>query len=260
VKLTIACGQFAPALGDMGGNADLMRRQAAEAASRGAKIVVFPELCLSGYLPPDEVRRLAVAADGPEIQGLRRAAGMSAIAICFGFAEREPGGALHNSTGFIDSSGNLIAVYRKVHLWGGEAEWAEPGRGFEAFDSGGLRCGMWICYDTRFPEAARSLALAGANLGLVATAWLGPADEWELALRARAMDNGMFVAGAALQGAGRGCEFHGVSMIVDPHGRIVGRARDGAEEVVTAEYDEETVGRFRARLPLLRHRRPEAYA
>jgi predicted amidohydrolase len=119
---------------------------------------------------------------------------------------------------------------------------------------------MWICYDTRFPEAARVLALEGATLCLAATAWFGPADEWELAIRARAMDNGIFTAGAALQGEALGMPLRGASIIVDPHGRILAQAREGADGVITAQYDEESVLSFRARLPLLEHRRPSAYA
>ena len=260
MKTTIACGQFVPAPANMGHNAELMSGQAREAVSRGARLIVFPELCLSGYLPADEMRGVAVAVDSPEIRGLQETARRVSISICFGFAERTSSGLLHNSAGFVDASGALLAVYRKVHLWDAEGEWATAGREFRAFDGGDFRCGMLICYDARFPEAARSLALSGASLGMVATAWLGPAEEWELAARARAMDNGMFVAAAALQGAGRGFEFHGASLIVDPHGRVIGRARDGVDEVVVAEYDDEVVSRFRARLPLLRHRRPEAYA
>ncbi len=102
---------------------------------------------------------------------------------------------------FLDSRGTLRSVYRKVHLWVTEKEWALPGSGFPAMTAGDMRLGMWICYDTRFPEAARTLARSGATLGLVGSAWFGPAEEWELALRARALDNGMFVAGASVQGS-----------------------------------------------------------
>ncbi len=255
----IACGQFTPVPGDIRANTALMKRQASEAASRKAALIVFPELCLSGYLPAKEVKPLAVTQDGAEIARLSDVARESGISLCFGFAEKRADGALFNSMAFIDAGGRLHAVYRKVHLFGAEGEWAVAGDGFVCLDAGPFRLGMWICYDTRFPEAARAVALAGATLGIVGSAWLGPAEEWELALRSRALDNGMFTAGAALQGVSGTFTFHGDSLIVDPHGRVLARAAEGREEVIWAAYDPEEVKAFRARLPLLDHRRPGAY-
>ncbi len=232
-----------------------MEALARQAAGRGAAIAVFPELCLTGYLPPDEVRQLAVPLDSEGIGRLRRAAANAGIALAFGFPERGPGARLHDSMAFVDARGEIAAVYRKVHLFGSESAWAEAGTAFAAFDAGPFRAGLLICYDTRFPEAARALAAAGAAAALTAAAWLGPADEWELAVRARAMDNGMFVAAAALQGAG----LHGGSLIADPHGRVLARAAEGREELITAPVDPAEIDAFRARVPLLKDRRPAAY-
>ena len=260
MKTILACGQFAPVAGAIRANTERIRALAGDAAGRGAGILVLPELCLCGYPHPAEARAAAVGPDGPEIGRLSDCARKNAIALCFGFAECAPDNVLHNSMGFLDSRGDLLSVYRKVHLWVTEKEWALPGSGFQAMTAGGIRLGMWICYDTRFPEAARALARSGATLGLVGSAWFGPAEEWELALRARALDNGMFVAGASVQGSFGDAPFHGASLVVDPHGRVLARAREGAEEVICAEYDDETVASFRARLPLLTDLRPGAYA
>jgi len=260
VTTIIACGQFVPAPGEIEANLATMQGQAREAASRGASLIVFPELAATGYLKASQLRALAMRRSGPEIAALARTARESSIRIAFGFPELGSDGRLHNSLGFIDPDGGLRSVYRKVHLFGAEGSWAAAGEGFECLDSGGLRIGLWICYDTRFPEAARTLALAGATLCLTGSAWFGPADEWELALRARAMDNGIFTAGASLQGTALDLPLHGASAIVDPHGRVLARAGEGTTEVITACYDEEAVAAFRARLPLLQHRRPEAYA
>lgn len=260
VTTIIACGQFVPAPGEIEANLATMQGQAREAASRGASLIVFPELAATGYLKASQLRALSVRSSGPEVAALARTARESSIRIAFGFPELGSDGRLHNSLGFIEPAGGLRSVYRKVHLFGSESSWAAAGEGFECFESDGIRIGLWICYDTRFPEAARTLALAGATLCLTGSAWFGPADEWELALRARAMDNGIFTAGAALQGRALDLPLHGASVIVDPHGRVLARAGEGTTEVITASYDEEAVASFRARLPLLQHRRPEAYA
>ncbi|MGA2976168.1 MAG: carbon-nitrogen hydrolase family protein [Spirochaetia bacterium] len=260
MKTVIACGQFAPASGDIARNTERIDGFAAEAARRGAAVLVLPELCLCGYPSREESRGRAVAPNGPEMARLAECARSRGISLCFGFVELEPTGILHNSMAFIDRTGRLGGVYRKVHLWAAEKEWADPGEGFGCVDLGSLKLGMWICYDTRFPEAARTLARSGATLGLVGSAWFGPAEEWELALRARALDNGMFVAGAAVQGRFGEADFHGASLIVSPHGRVLAQAEEGRDELICAEYDSDAVAAFRARLPLLADLRPGAYA
>lgn len=257
--MIVAAGQFVPKAGDMAANSHIMSQQMANAAAVGASLIVFPELCLTGYLTPEELLPLAVSPDSMEIAALRDTACRSGIDIAFGFSEKTDTGTVYNSMVYIDQRGEIIATYHKVHLWDSEKQWAKPGEGFAAFDTGEARCGMWICYDTRFPEAARLLAIDGATLGLVATAWLGPAAEWELALRARAMDNGMYVVGSALQGAHGPFVFNGSSLIVDPHGQVLAEAEEGAEAVITAEYNEAVLRRFRERLPLLAHRRLDVY-
>ena len=263
MKVTIACGQFVPAAGDPAANRDTIAAQAREAARQGAAVLVLPELCLSGYPLPAAAPFWAVDTGSAEIQQLAECARREGIALCLGFAERSAE-KLFNSMLFIDNTGVVRAVYRKVHLWVTEKEWALPGKSFTGFDPGprlsGLRAGMWICYDTRFPECARTLARDDVSLGLVGSAWFGPADEWELAVRARALDNGMYVAAAAVQGSFGGAAFHGGSLIVDPHGRVLARGSEGRAEVISASCDSDEIQKFRARLPLLADLRPESYA
>ena len=259
MKIVLACGQFAPAPGALRQNTECMRSLARTAAADGAGIVVLPELCLSGYPPAEAARQWAVPAEGTQVGQVAACARELGIALCFGFAETGTDGLLYNSMGFVDRTGSLRAVYRKVHLWITERQWATPGTGFPTLPDGDVRLGMWICYDTRFPETSRTLARAGATLGLVGSAWFGPPEEWELAVRSRALDNGMFVAGASVLGSFGAAPFRGASLIVDPHGRVLARAREGVEEVICAEYDDAVVTSFRSRLPLLADLRPGAY-
>jgi len=259
VKAILACGQFAPAAGGLQQNIDRIGSFAREAAGRGASILVLPELCLCGYPPADTAHAWAVSTESPQMSRLSDIARQNRLALCLGFAERAPDGVLYNSAAYIDRSGQLLAVYHKVHLWVNEKEWAKPGTGFTPFDDGGLRAAMWICYDTRFPEAARKAARGGATVGLVGSAWFGPPEEWELAIRARALDNGIFTVGATVLGTFGAAPFRGASIIADPHGRVLARAREGVEEIITADYDSSAVESCRARIPLLDHLRPEAY-
>ena len=260
MRATIACGQFIPTSGDVPANMALIRAQAREARAAGASLLVLPELCLTGYPARAEAAAWAVAGDGPEMARVRETAAGIGIGLCLGFIERLGPDRCANSMACVDAAGTVCGIYRKVHLWPPEREWAAPGASFVPTEVAGIRAGMWICYDTRFPEAARSLARAGATLGLVGAAWFGPSEEWELALRARALDNGMFVAGATVLGAFGAAPFRGTSMIVDPHGTVLARAREGRAEVIHADYDSAVVEGFRARLPLLHDLRPDSYA
>lgn len=255
--MVIACAQFAAAEGGRERNAARMAELAGEAARLRARILVLPELCLTGYLSPRDASRSALEPGGPEMARVREIARKTGVALCFGFAERSHGG-LYNSMAFIERDGEVRAVYRKVHLWVTERGWAVEGRNLVSFGVDGVRCGMWICYDSRFPEAARALAIDGVTLALVGSAWFGPDAEWELALRARALDNGIFAAGAVALGSFGGAPFRGTSMIVDPHGTVLARAPDSGEGVIAAEYDERSISLFRNRLPLLQDRRPDS--
>ena len=255
--LRIACCQFRAAPADKIGNIDRMRGFAEEAARLGARIVLYPELIVTGYIAAERIPALAEPVPGPAVSSLAKVAAGLGVALAFGMAEREPDGTGHNSLVFLSSRGELAGVYRKAHLWDTEKRWAVPGVGSIVVDYEGARAGGWICYDTRFPELARAQAVAGAELGLVSTAWLGPGEEWELALRARALDNAMFVAGADIVDPGIGC--HGRSLVVDPNGNVIARARADEECLITADLDPEVMARQRGRVPLLRDRRPEAY-
>jgi len=259
MPMLLACGQFAPEPGNIAANRATMLGQMEDAARKGAALIVFPELALSGYLPPQEVAPLAADVRGEELAPLREAAARLGLGVAIGMAELD-GGTRYNSLVYVNSKGGVEHVYRKLHLWDTERLWATPGGGLGTFSAEGIRAGMWICYDTRFPEAGRLVATSGGTLALVATAWLGPAAEWELAVRARALDNGMYVAASALQGAYAGNRFLGPSLIADPHGNVLARLPEGRTGVIVAPYDQAVVSGFRGRVPLLRHRRLDAYA
>jgi len=257
--LTLACAQFAPVGGDVNANVARMAKLLREAA--GADLVVFPELATTGYLPGAEVAPLAEPIPGPTTERLSALARECRIAIATGIAELDPAsGRRYNTLVVVDSDGRLCLRYRKTHLWAGEERWATPGSSFTVAQCGGVALGAWICYDCRFPEVARMFALAGAEVALVGSAWLGPAEEWELAVRARAMDNGIFVAASTMQGTSGSMEFHGGSLIADPHGRVIAQAREGETTVIAAKADLAAIPECRARLPLLSHRRRDLYS
>ena len=253
----VGCCQFTAVPGDAEANVGRMASYVRDAAKDAVELLVFPELIITGYLSPDRIPGVAEPLDGSSVTALRAVGRDGGISLAFGMAQRLTSGECRNSLVYLDDRGEIVGVYHKMHLWDTERSWAGAGTEMRIAELGGnLVCG-WICYDTRFPECARLGALAGADLALVATAWLGPADEWELALRARALDNSMYVAGADIIDSSIGCE--GCSMIIDPKGGVVARAEMGREGLIAADLDPGLLDAQRERVPLLADRVPEHY-
>ena len=257
----VACGQFKTKAGDKEYNLSLIEKQTAVAAGRGCHIIVFPEMCLSGYLPPEELREQVEGIEDRSIGIIRKTAATHSIIVVAGFAELDHDtGLKHNTFAVIGSSGEVLGRYRKVHLWDTEARWAAPGNDILAVDTGQVILSGWICYDTRFPEMGRLCAFKGAELCVVPTAWLGPPDGWELSLRARGLDNLCFTAGSDLINDLPGLECGGHSLITDPYGAVLARADPGTDCVIDAILNPESLESQKTRIPLLRDRRPELYS
>lgn len=254
MKLTVACAQLEAVVGDVKTNLNRLDGLLKEGAERGCDLVVFPELVTCGYGDPETVASMAEPIPGPVSEILATLAREHGVGLAVGLPELDEQ-KRYNTMLLLDAHGEELARYRKVHLWDKERGWAESGDSFPVVDFQSVRTGMWICYDSRFPETGRALARQGASLGLVATAWLGPAEEWSLAIRSRALDNGMFVAASALLGK----PFHGESLIVDPHGTVLAAGKAGETALVVAEVDLAVQDSFHQRVPILQDTRPGVY-
>ena len=255
----VACGQFEARAADKEYNLDLMGAQIGAAAAAGCAVVVFPELIVSGYIAAERISEQAEPVSGPSVCRVQAAAASCGIAVAFGMAEAATDGRLYDSLVVVDGAGAVAAVYRKLHLFGAETSWASPGGEVPVFDLGGVTATGWICFDTRFPEQARCAAAGGAELALVPTAWLGPPPEWELALRARAMDNSMFAAGADIVSFADGLRCRGNSMIVGPHGDVLARAEPDSDSVIWADLDPAAITHQHQRLALIANRRADLF-
>ena len=255
----VACGQFEARAADKEYNLALMGAQIGEAAAAGCAVVVFPELIVSGYIAAERIPEQAEPVTGPAVCRVQEAAACSGIAVAFGMAEAAADGRLYDSLVVVDRDGAVAALYRKLHLFGAETTWASAGGEVPVFDLGGVAATGWICFDTRFPEQARCAAAGGAELALVPTAWLGPSPEWELALRARAMDNSMFAAGADIVSFADGLRCRGNSMIVGPHGGVLARAEPDSDSVIWADLDPSAIAHQHQRLALLANRRADLF-
>ncbi len=267
----VACAQFAPVVGDPEGNRRRAREAVREAVSHGARLVVLPELCTSGYVfeSEDEVRAAARPADGPALADWAAEAEATDAVVVAGFAELADDGTLYNSAAVVDASGTL-AVYRKVHLWDRERLFFEPGSECpEPLETRVGRIGVAVCYDLNFPEVGRGLALAGADLIAIPTNFpYTPPPEGERPIEiilamATAHLSRVFVAMCDRCGPERGEEWVGGTVIVDETGKVLAEPPpDRGPGVIVADCDLERARdkAWNDRNDVLRDRRPELYA
>jgi len=269
-SVRVACQQLAPTVGDLEGNRELTREAVREAVAAGAKLVVLPELSTSGYVfeSAEEARACAEPPDGPALRGWAEEAARGDAVVVGGFCELGENGLLHNSAAVVDTSGT-VAVYRKIHLWDREQLFFEPGRECApVVETRVGRVGMCVCYDLNFPEVARGLALAGADVVTVPTNWpLFPRPEGERPIEvalamATAHLSHVFVAACDRCGPERGVEWTGGSVICDEWGWPLAGPVDGyGPGLLVADCD---LARARdkawsERNDVLGDRRPELY-
>jgi omega-amidase len=260
--MKIAAAQIACTLGDISANVHKMREFAGRAKNARADLVVFPEMSDTGYAMP-VIREEAKPWSEGAVPELREIARTLSLAIISGVSERE-GDAIYNAQVAIDSTGTIVAKYRKTHLFApiDEDKCCTPGEALVSLDFAPLKLGLTICYDLRFPEIYRVLAIEqGANVLIVSSAWPFPRVEHQRVLAtARAIENQSYLALANRVGKDDGVPFCGSSAIIDPYGVVVAAASADREELVIAEVASEVIEAVRARMPVFAHRRPTLYA
>ena len=240
-KVTVACLQLAPQVGELARNVAMASEAIAAARRSGADVIVLPELVTSGYCfdSTDEARSVAIRRDDPVFQRWVGQAGGAVVVA--GFAELGDDDRLYNSAALIDAAG-VRAVYRKTHLWDTEQLFFTAGSDpAPVVPTAFGRIAMLVCYDMEFPEMTRSVALRGADLLVVPTNWpfaekpAGmPAGEVVIAMAA-AMANRMPIACCDRGGIERGQRWHEATTILGGDGWPLATA--GADGVAMAEVD-----------------------
>lgn len=229
-------------------------------------LVVLPELCTSGYFfeNHDQVSAMAEEADGTSIRRIFSMAKRKQLAIVMGFLERTDN-AFFNSAVFITPDG-VKGLYRKTHLFGEEKIWFTPGdTGFQVFDYRDMLIGIMICYDWRFPEAARSLVLSGAEIichpsNLVSPEWL-----WRATMQTRSIENKVITITANRTGAeykgDKSLTFTGCSQIVNYNGDVLAESDATSEGIISAAIEIAQVRKksFSEWNDIIADRRPELY-
>ena len=242
------------------------------AAQMGAQFVSLPEFWT--YLGPySGFEKAAQSIPGPVVELLQEKARKHKMIVHGGsIVERSSDvpGKFHNTTVLIDQDGNIVARYRKIHLFDVdlangekhyESERIVPGNEVVTAEIDGITFGLSICYDLRFPELYRALALRGAQILLVPAGFTlhTGRDHWEVLLRARAIENLCYLVAAAQVGhypPNRQC--FGRSMVIDPWGLVLAQAQD-VPTVIATDIDLFHIDHARAQIPCLKHRQPQVY-
>jgi deaminated glutathione amidase len=240
-------------------NANKANIYAHQASEQGADMIVFPEMFMGQPTADRPPAVIAIDDGGAFLTALSALAVETGIYITAGCWESVPGGPLvHNTAYTVSPAGQTIAAYRKIHLFDAlnmrESDTMIPGRTLPpVVNIAGIKVGFAICYDLRFPELFRYLALQGAQLIIIPSAWYqGPVKEehWITLLRARAIENTLYVAGCNLVGP----SFCGRSGIFDPFGIQVAAAGE-EETLLVGSIHADRVEGVRRKLPSLRNRR-----
>lgn len=248
--------QFDIKLGDIDSNLSYVLSETKRLSKEDARLIVLPEMWNTGYA----WRKLGGLSERtPEIlEELKRASKKGSIII--GSIPEKYGNDIYN-TAYVIDSGRLIGKYRKIHLFTPMKEDYFLKAGSEPLlcNTSIGKIGVLICYDVRFPELARKLTLEGAEMLVVPAEWPHPRlDHWRTILKARAIENQLFVIAANRCGKQGMVRFCGNSMVVNPWGEVIAEAGE-KEETITAEIDLGLVSKYRNEMPALKDRRQEVY-
>lgn len=261
--MKIAVAQISCSLGDPDANLLKVRDFSTRAKQSSAELIVFPEMVDTGYSMSIIQTHAAFWTNG-FVPGLQRTAKDLSIAIVSGLSERE-GALIYNSQIFVDQNGEIVAKYRKTHLYAvqpvEEQKCFSAGDAFASFAFADLRFGFSICYDLRFPEMYRKL-VTEQKVGafIISSAWPFPrVEHFRLLALARAIENQSYVIASNRVGKDDDLWFCGSSAVIDPRGVVIAAASADREELIQADLSEELVPSVRSRIESFAHRRPDLY-
>jgi predicted amidohydrolase len=257
MNLNAASIQFNVKQGDVDANLDYVREALARVAGQGANLAVLPEMWSSGFAYKN-MNELALRTPGI-VDDLLELSSRHKLVIVGSMPE--PDGDKVFNTVFVADNGCLAGVYRKMHIFSflGEDKAFNGGDSWLMADTSIGKIGVIICYDLRFPELSRRLALEGAQVLCVPAQWPKPRQEhWRTLLRARAMENQFFVVSCNACGLIGKLDFFGMSMIINPKGDVLEEAGEEVCEIL-AGLDMQVMTDWRTQIPCFKDRKPECY-
>jgi predicted amidohydrolase len=253
-RLTVALGEYDTGWHDPRASLAAAAKLARSAAAVGVDVVVLPEMATTGFTM-DTAQ--AVSIDAPEVDALRRIASDSSVWLIAGVALRDDRGASHavNASLAINPSGEIVAAHRKQRLfaYGDEDRHYQSGADSTTLDIGGVRLGMFICYELRFPELFAAVATEVDAMVVIANWPRSRQQHWDVLLRARAIENQCYIIGVNRVGSANGLAYIGGSAAYDPWGERVTAASNANGTRIVA-LDAQRVADVRAEFPFLKDR------
>lgn len=257
-ELIVGCFQMAVVPGDVGGNLAKLEKVLPLMKNEECQLVVFPEMWSGGFVS-SALQEMAEYT--PTILKKMKEWAVRYRMVLVGSLPEAEGGKIFNTSYVVESNGDVAGKYRKIHLFSltGEPDQFERGRVPVVCETSVGRLGVEICYDLRFPELSRRLALDGAEILCFSALWPVPRiAHWSLLLRSRAVENQLFVMGCNGCGTEGTTQYGGASAIVSPAGTLLAEARQG-EEILIARLNPAEMQDFRRHIPCFSDRLPGSY-
>lgn len=261
--MKVAAAQIVCTPGDLEANLRTINNFASRARDSGADLIVFPEMVDTGYSMP-VIQKHATSWNEGAVPQLQQMAKQLSLAIIAGVSDRDSP-RIYNAQAFIDADGDVTAKYRKTHLVTAAPLDERPvftaGDAFVSCNLDNFNFGLTICYDLRFPEVCRALAVEHkVNVVVNSSAWPFPRlEHLRILALTRAIENQCYLILANRVGTDDGVTFCGTSAIIDPYGLIVAAASADREELIQAEISEEIINSVRKRMAVFDHRRQDLY-
>ncbi|HET7581116.1 MAG TPA: carbon-nitrogen family hydrolase [Bacillales bacterium] len=226
------------------------------------EVLVLPEMWTTAYMLPD-LENVADRGAEPTVSFLKELAKQHGVSIIGGSVANKRDGQFYNTALVVNQQGQLVHEYDKIHLVPmlDEPRYLSGGASrAEVFELNGVKMGVIICYDLRFPELARRLALNGAQVLFITAEWPSARkDHWRALQVARAIENQMAVVSCNRIGETNGTSFCGTSMVIEPWGGVLAQGSENQEETVVGEIDLSNIPKVRKEVPVFASRVPELY-
>ena len=260
--MKVALAQIDCSVGDVEANCAKITDFTEKASGKGCEVVIFPEMSDTGY-DTSVIKHTASSWDERPFSIIQNAAVKHSIYVVCGLSERVEND-VYNSVAILSPEGKLLGSYRKMHLFSPkpahEDQCFTHGSSFTILSIGDFTWGFTICYDLRFPELYRVLALKGADVFVNCSAWpIIRAVRWEVLTKARAIENEAYMLGVNRVGVDGGVELCGSSCIVDPFGTDIALGSTDQEELVISEVESEKITAARKSIRIFEDRRADLY-
>lgn len=253
--LKIALAQFNSKILDLNFNKEKMLLMIKEAAFKGADVIVFPELFSIGYnleIVGENIDSIIETKNTPLVLAACKSALENKIYVIIGVPYKE-NGKRYNSAIIIDKKGNIVDIYKKNNLWFSERKYFDYGDNeFRVYEAEFGKFGVVICYDVDYPETCRKLALNGADIIFVVSAWDNSYRRlWDVYLPARALENTVYIAAVNRVGVEENLIYFGNSKVYDPTAKLLASAVN-CEEILYCDIDIQSISKIREEFPYLK--------